>query len=183
MGLSHDGTSTVGYYEGHGDWAPIMGECGAWLLMLCACDLQATSAARGLLASLAVSPLHEEHGCSLTQTLFMRDDMHFATKLSVCYIPAEAARRSPPTRALTTHCAPAGVGYSKPITQFSKVGRLYEEVQSAALTAIGATRCMCQHSAPIVLRAPPLLPVAGRVQRRLYDAGAGWGRAHFSCWQ
>jgi hypothetical protein len=25
VGLSHDGTSTVGYYEGHGAWAPIMG--------------------------------------------------------------------------------------------------------------------------------------------------------------
>lgn len=25
IGLSHDGTSTVGYYRGHGDWAPIMG--------------------------------------------------------------------------------------------------------------------------------------------------------------
>ncbi len=25
VGLSHDGTSTVGYYQGHGAWAPIMG--------------------------------------------------------------------------------------------------------------------------------------------------------------
>lgn len=25
LGLSHDGTSLVGYYEGHGSWAPIMG--------------------------------------------------------------------------------------------------------------------------------------------------------------
>ncbi|KAF6260322.1 hypothetical protein COO60DRAFT_898787 [Scenedesmus sp. NREL 46B-D3] len=25
MGLSHDGTASVGYYRGHGDWAPIMG--------------------------------------------------------------------------------------------------------------------------------------------------------------
>lgn len=25
VGLSHDGTSTVGYYQGHGSWAPIMG--------------------------------------------------------------------------------------------------------------------------------------------------------------
>lgn len=25
IGLSHDGTSTVGYYQGHGSWAPIMG--------------------------------------------------------------------------------------------------------------------------------------------------------------
>ncbi|MCZ3387492.1 MAG: M12 family metallo-peptidase [Actinomycetia bacterium] len=25
VGLSHDGTSSVGYYEGHGSWAPIMG--------------------------------------------------------------------------------------------------------------------------------------------------------------
>ncbi len=25
LGLSHDGTSTAGYYEGHGDWGPIMG--------------------------------------------------------------------------------------------------------------------------------------------------------------
>ncbi|MCO8129303.1 zinc-dependent metalloprotease [Acidimicrobiia bacterium EGI L10123] len=25
LGLRHDGTSTVGYYAGHGDWAPIMG--------------------------------------------------------------------------------------------------------------------------------------------------------------
>ena len=25
LGLSHDGTSTVGYYQGHGSWAPIMG--------------------------------------------------------------------------------------------------------------------------------------------------------------
>lgn len=25
LGLSHDGTASVGYYEGHGDWAPIMG--------------------------------------------------------------------------------------------------------------------------------------------------------------
>jgi len=25
LGLSHDGTATKGYYEGHGDWAPIMG--------------------------------------------------------------------------------------------------------------------------------------------------------------
>jgi hypothetical protein len=25
LGLSHDGTSTTGYYTGHGDWAPIMG--------------------------------------------------------------------------------------------------------------------------------------------------------------
>jgi hypothetical protein len=23
MGLGHDGTSTVGYYEGQGDWAPV----------------------------------------------------------------------------------------------------------------------------------------------------------------
>jgi hypothetical protein len=25
LGLSHDGTNSVGYYEGHGSWAPIMG--------------------------------------------------------------------------------------------------------------------------------------------------------------
>ncbi|HEY8559133.1 MAG TPA: PKD domain-containing protein [Pyrinomonadaceae bacterium] len=25
LGLSHDGTASVGYYQGHGDWAPIMG--------------------------------------------------------------------------------------------------------------------------------------------------------------
>jgi hypothetical protein len=25
LGLSHDGTRTTGYYQGHGDWAPIMG--------------------------------------------------------------------------------------------------------------------------------------------------------------
>ena len=25
LGLSHDGTATVGYYQGHGAWAPIMG--------------------------------------------------------------------------------------------------------------------------------------------------------------
>lgn len=25
LGLSHDGTSTLGYYDGHGPWAPIMG--------------------------------------------------------------------------------------------------------------------------------------------------------------
>jgi serralysin len=25
LGLNHDGSTTVGYYEGHGDWAPIMG--------------------------------------------------------------------------------------------------------------------------------------------------------------
>lgn len=25
LGLHHDGTASVGYYEGHGDWAPIMG--------------------------------------------------------------------------------------------------------------------------------------------------------------
>jgi hypothetical protein len=25
VGLNHDGTASVGYYEGHGSWAPIMG--------------------------------------------------------------------------------------------------------------------------------------------------------------
>lgn len=86
MGLYHDGTATVGYYSGQGDWAPIMGACRRCAPGSAGC---CSAAFPGAAAHSGLRSVYADAAC-----------------IDLCTLPA-------------------GIGYYKPITQFSKVGSGY----------------------------------------------------------